>query len=341
MSCARIDADACLGAFLDKRTPVRKAIQKLVVRGASLLVAFCLYLPSSTVQAFEPMQPSDRNPLIAAARVKEVMQRFAVAVKKKDMLAFRGSVVVSAALARKFTAEQMNASFKPLMDSGVDLTRLDRMQPVLDGPLQIDEVNQLTVKGHYTSAPPTLFEMRFIREGGHIGLSFIDVRFGAIPAAPKAITRAEGMPDAATIAALKTGAAERAGVELPPAQIAAVRAAMHAFAVAVKHRNMDEFLQSDMVSHLWREQQTAAQLDVEYRNTLASRGDFTLLDQLVPVIPDAPLADGHGGVDISGYYAAPDTRIAFRMGFVDEGGYLRLINFAIAPARPSHHAAKR
>lgn len=306
-----------------------------------MLLAFCLYIPFGAARAFEPMQPSDRNPLIVAARVKEVMQRFATAVKKKDMLAFRSSVVVSATLAGKFTVEQMNAAFKPLMDSGVDLTRLDRMQPVLDGPLQLDEVSQLTVKGHYTSAPPTLFEMRFIREGGHIGLSFIDVRFGAIPAAPKAITRAEGMPDAATIAALKTGVTQGSGVELPPQQMAAVRAAVHAFAAAVKHRNMNEFLQSDIVSHLWREQQTAAQLDLEYRHTLASGGDFTVLDRLVPVIPDAPHADGHGGVDISGYYAAPDSRIAFRMGFVDEGGYLRLINFAIAPARPAHHAAKR
>ncbi len=45
------------------------------------------------------MLPSDRNPLIVAARVKEVMQRFATAVTKKDMLAFRSSVVVSATLA--------------------------------------------------------------------------------------------------------------------------------------------------------------------------------------------------------------------------------------------------
>jgi hypothetical protein len=333
---ARIDPNARFGVFRNKQT-TRKAIQKLVLLCASLFLG----LPFSTALAFEPMQPSDQNPLIVSARVKEVMHRFAIAVKKKDMLGFHGSVVVSATLAQAYPAEKMNAAFKPLMDSGVDLTRLDAMQPVLEGSPQLDEVNQLTVKGHYASAPLTSFEMRFIREGGHIGLSFIDVRFSAAPAAPKAITRAEGMPDSATLAAVKTGTAEGPGVELPPQQMAAVRAAVRAFALAVKHKDMDEFLQSDIVSHLWREQQTAAQLNVAYRNTLASGGDFTLLDQLVPVIPDAPHVDEHGGIDVSGYYAAPDSRIAFRMGFVDEGGYLRLINFAIVPARPTHHAAKR
>ncbi len=341
MTDARIDPNACLGGFRDKQTATRKAIHKLVIRSASLFLGFCMCLPLTTALGFEPMQPSDQNPLIVSSRVKEVMHRFAIAVQKKDMLGFHGSVVVSATLAQAYPAEKMNAAFKPLMDSGVDLTRLDGMQPVLEGSLQLDAVNQLTVKGHYASAPPTSFEMRFIREGGHIGLSFIDVRFGAVPAAPKAITHAEGMPDSATLAAVKAGTAEGPGVELPPQQMAAVRTGVRAFALAVKHKNMDEFLQSDIVSHLWREQQTAAQLDAAYRNTLASGGDFTLLDQLVPVIPDAPQVDGHGGIDISGYYAAPDSRIAFRMGFVDEGGYLRLINFAILPARPIHHAVKR
>lgn len=327
-------------------------MMRRVVRAAwGLAVAFAL---SAAAPAFEPIQQSDENPLILASRVKEVMHRFGVAVKKKDMLGFHGSVVMSATLAEQYSTEKMNAAFKPLMDSGVDLTKLDSMQPLFDAPLQVDAINQLIVKGHYASAPPTVFEMRFIREGGHLGLSFVDVHVSDHPlsaasdksaqpvpgATPKLLSRSEGMPDAATVAVLKNGAAEGNDVELPPEQMTAVRAAMRAFALAVKHKNMDQFLQADIVSHLWGEHQTAAQLSVAYRNELASGGDFTLLDQLVPVIPATPHADDHGGLDISGYYAAPDSRIAFRMGFVDEAGTLRLINFAILPARAVHRPAK-
>ncbi len=210
----------------------------------------------------------------------------------------------------------MNAAFKPLMDSGVDLTRLDRMQPVLDGPLQLDEVVSSPSRALHERAADAVRDALHPR-GRRIGLSFIDVRFGAIPAAPKAITRAEGMPDAATIAALKTGVTQGSGVELPPQQMAAVRAAVHAFAAAVEHRNMNEFLQSDIVSHLWREQQIAAHSIWSLATRSRSGGDVDRARSTRPVIADAPHADGHGGVDISGYYAAPDSRIAFRMGFVD------------------------
>jgi hypothetical protein len=313
----------------------RDTIRKLVAHSACLLLGLGSF---GIAFAFEPMQASDQNPAIVAARVKEVMHRFGLAVKQKDMLAFHGSVVMSATLAEQYPAEKMNAAFKPLIDSGVDLTKLDAMQPVLDAKPEVDALNQLIVKGHYASAPPTLFEMRFIREGKRIGLSYIDVHLSGRPvssaATTAALNRANAMPDAATMAALTSKAPPAPSALLSARELSAVRTGMHAFAVAAKARDMSQFLNADIVARAWRERQTPAQLNAAYRNTIALGGDFTLLDSKTPVIPNAPTQGENGVLDISGYYLAPDTRIGFRMGFINEEGALRLVNFVIVPKHP-------
>jgi hypothetical protein len=291
------------------------------------LVAMCVLAlvaaaRSGAAMAFDALQPGDRAPDAVLARIKDVMHRFGVAVKANDFAPFHDSPILSAAFARQFSSDKMRAAFKPLLDSHADLTRLDALQPVLDGIAQVDALNQLIVSGRYPSAPATLFEMRFIREGDKLGLSYIDVHLVAAGAA-----------DDSGLRALLNDTGSGPGVALRADQLAAVRAAMHAFGVAVNRRDMGEFLKADIVSQFWRERQSAAQLDADYRNTIATRGDFTRLDGLTPVIPDAPSIDERGVLAIAGYYAAPDSRIGFKMGFVQEQGRWRLINFSIAPPK--------
>ena len=326
----------------------QRTIRKPVMRAGSFLTIVCLCVQLGSAFGFDAMLQSDLNPLIVTSRVKEVMHRFAVAVKKKDMESFHGSVVMSATLAEQYPVEKMNAAFKPLMDSGVDLAKLDAMQPIFDAPMDVDAVNQLIIKGHYASSPPTVFEMKFIHEGSRLGLSFIDVHIAEDTpaparkknAAPPTLTKQEGLPDAATLSALGSHAKAQPGVQLPSEQMTAVRAAMHAFAVGVKKKNMGEFLQADIVSQSWRQQQTAAQVDASYRNTIATGGDFILLDGLVPVIPETPAQDEYGVLTISGYYDDPTARIGFKMGFVNEAGSLRLVNFAIIPGHANRKSGK-
>ncbi|MFT3792083.1 MAG: hypothetical protein QM741_13630 [Rudaea sp.] len=200
-------------------------------------------------------------------------------------------------------------------------TALDKLRPQFDGIAQVDTDNQLVVKGGYASDPPTRFEMRFIREGDRFGLSFIDVHLAAAPST------------AADLRAILSRPGEAHSLAVAPEQMRAVRAAMHALGVAVNHRNMDEFLDAGIVSRQWREHQTAAQLAADYRNTIATRGDFAMLDALTPIIVDAPGRNVQGVTEVTGYYSAPDARIGFRMGFIEEAGALRLLNFSIAPPR--------
>lgn len=287
----------------------------------AVLAVLCIALVSPA-PGFEPLHPDDRAPVQVEKRVKDVIHRLGVAIKAKNLAGFHASPVMSAVFAHQVTAAQMEAAFRPLIDSGVDLTALDKAHPRFDGIAQVDADNQLIVKGGYASDPPTLFEMRFVREGDRLGLSFVDVHLAV---APKS-----GAADLRTILADPHPAK---GVAIAPAEMRAVRAAMHAFGVAVNHRNMDEFLKSDIVSQIWREHQTAAQVAADYRATIATRGDFTMLDPLEPVIVDAPGRNARGITEFTGYYGAPDARIGFRMGFVEEGGSLRLINFSIAPPK--------
>ncbi|HEX7914619.1 hypothetical protein [Rudaea sp.] len=292
------------------------------MRSASAAIALLCIALVSPVLAFDPLQADDRAPASVERRVKDVIHRLGVAIKAKNLAGFHDSPVMSAAFAQQVSAAQMAAAFKPLIDGGVDLTTLDKAHPQFDGIAQVDTDNQLIVKGGYASDPPTLFEMRFVREGDKLGLSFVDVHLAV---APKS--------DAAGLRAILADPHPAKGVAIAPAEMRAVRAAMHAFGVAVNHRNMDEFLKSDIVSQYWREHQTAAQVAADYRTTIATRGDFTMLDPLEPVIIDAPGKNARGITEFTGYYGAPDARIGFKMGFVDEAGSLRLINFSIAPPR--------
>lgn len=276
---------------------------------------------ASPAFAFDSLQPDDRAPASVEKRVKDVIHRLGVAIKAKNLAGFHDSPVVSAAFARQVTAAQMAAAFKPLADGGVDLTALDGLRPRFDGIAQVDADNQLIVKGDYASDPPTRFEMRFVREGGKLGLSFVDVHLAA------------AKPAAADLRTILADPRETRSVAIAPAEMRAVRAAMHAFGVAVNRRDMSEFLNADIVSRYWRERQTAARLAADYRSTIATRGDFTMLDPLEPIIVDAPGKNAQGVSEYTGYYAAADARIGFKMGFIEEGGALRLLYFSIAPPR--------
>jgi len=299
------------------------------MRSASVAVALLCAALVSTTFAFDPLQPDDRASASVERRVKDVIHRLGVAIKTKNLAGFHDSPVMSAAFSHQVSAAQMAAAFKPLIDSGVDLTALDKARPQFDGIAQVDTDNQLIVKGGYQSDPPTLFEMRFVREGDKLGLSFVDVHLAM---APKS--------DAKDLRAVLSDSQRAKGIAIAPAEMRAVRAAMHAFGVAVNHRNMDEFLKSDIVSQYWREHQTAAQVAADYRTTIATRGDFTMLDPLEPVIVDAPGKNARGITEFTGYYGAPDARIGFRMGFVDEAGALRLIQFSIAPPKRASKSPK-
>jgi hypothetical protein len=310
----------------------RGSIRKFALRTLLTAPVALACMHAHDAAAFDALMQQDQNPQNIVTHVRDVMQQFGAAIKQKNMSGFHASPLLSTAFAKQYSVEQMNAGFKSMMDSGVDLTTLNELQPVLDSA-QVDPAHQLIVNGHYPSTPPARFEMHFVREGAKFGLSSIDVHIHAGNETPPLLTKEQGLPDAATLSALSTHMKAAPGVKLPAEQMGAVRAAMHAFAVGIKKKNMGEFLQADIVSQRWREQQTAAQLDAAYRNTLATGGDFTLLDQLVPVIPDAPSTDQYGVLNISGYYDDPSARIGFKMGFVAEAGELRVVNFAIVPGR--------
>jgi hypothetical protein len=299
-------------------------MRRCAVAGLICVVA----LMTIPVFAFDPLQADDRATASVEKRVKDVIHKLGVAIKAKNLAGFHDSAVMSAAFAQQVPAEKMTAAFKPLIDSGVDLTALDSMLPRFDGIAQVDTDNQLIVKGAYASAPPVLFEMRFIREGGKLGLSFVDVHLAAPP-----------QPDAANLRAILANPKEAKSLTIAPTEMLAVRAAMHAFGVAVNHRDMSEFLNADIVSSYWRQHETAAQLAADYRNTIATRGDFTQLDALVPTIVEAPGKNAQGVTEFTGFYAAADARIGFEMGFIDEAGGLRLVHFSIAP--PKRAVAKQ
>lgn len=136
-------------------------------------------------------------------------------------------------------------------------------------------------------------------------------------------------PDVMT--ALFTNGPLKPGVKLPPDVQAALDAAIHAFAIGVTHRNMDDFLKQNIVSPRWRQSQTGVQLAGFYRHTLESGADFAKFDGARTVVFNRPVMSPTGELAISGLVVARDQeRLGFRAGFEREANQLKLINLTVA-----------
>jgi hypothetical protein len=325
-------------------THLRRAALAILVTAGSTGAACC----------YDQLQPIDQNPSYLQSKVQSAIHALGEGVNKKDFTAMREGYLVSSLFTKRISEQDLRSSFKQFIDGKVDLTRLDAASPILDEAAQVDDQNQITVKGHYPSVPQLNFVMSFIREGSHLGLNSISLTTTAAPGGPTKQAPSSGTPRAApaapaetasraapsdltdpdVMAAMLTNAPIKPGVKLPQDEDAALDAAMHAFAIGVINRNMDDFLKQDIVSPRWRQAQTGAQLTRFYRNTIESGADFAKFDGADKIIPNRPVMSPAGELAISGLIVASDQeRLGFKAGFEREADQLKLINLIVARSR--------
>ena len=245
-------------------------------RHAALLAVLAAPVFAGPAFGYEALQPIDRNPSFLEAKITAVIHSVGEAINKDDFTSFREGYLVSSLMTKRISDQQLHDAFRLLIASKVDLTRLESVKPIMDGPPEEDAEHQLLVSGHYDTSLHVEFRMGFIREGSHLGLSKLDLSASpATTGAPVAASGPAATSDPATraanqvetartdtmiapdvMASLLTDASLPKGITLPADQREAVVAAIHALTLGVTARDMDLFLKQDIVSPRWRHAQT-------------------------------------------------------------------------------------
>lgn len=319
---------------------------------SKILLPFVLLAAGSSMQAFgyDQLQEIDHNPSYLTAQVQAAIHALGVGINTGHFGQVRQGYIASSILGKEASEEQFARAFKSFIDNKIDLTRLDGVQPKLNGTGQVGPHNELVLTGHYPTQPQLNFKITFIREGGHLGLTGIDLDTPeAQPVSPQSaagpsltasgrppvsLNGPEDMPDAAVMAALQTGGPVKPGSSLPADQQAAMKAALQAFVVGVESKDMSKFLSQDIVSPLWRRAQTAEQLARSYHTTIDGGADIGKFERGQIIVPNQPIETAMGELRISGVSVASDgDRLGFRMGFDREAGQLKLIGLVVVRSR--------
>jgi hypothetical protein len=115
------------------------------------------------------LQVEQASPTIPAkvdqvALVKRSMRDFGLSVNAKDMKHFHGSV--SQFWQRRITPEKFDEVFATFFDSGLDLTVLERFEPIVEPVAELGENGELILKGYFATKPNQAhFEQKYIYEG--------------------------------------------------------------------------------------------------------------------------------------------------------------------------------
>src|SRR5207249_8691047 len=90
------------------------------------------------------------------------MVRFNEAIQKEDFADFYNSI--SAARRAQVSAGQLQAAFQGFIDQRLNLGIVATLDPVFDGPPQIDQEGLLLVSGSFATQARLIFSMKFIAE---------------------------------------------------------------------------------------------------------------------------------------------------------------------------------
>jgi hypothetical protein len=88
--------------------------------------------------------------------VQKNMQIFAQSVKEKDMTRFYRSIAPF--WQQKTSVKELNGVFAPFMNAAIDLTKLQKLQPVIDKGTKLTQKQDLYILGHYNTKPLVRFE---------------------------------------------------------------------------------------------------------------------------------------------------------------------------------------
>ncbi len=97
--------------------------------------------------------------------VNQSMHNFLISVTAKDMTHFHSSV--SSLWKKQTTPEALNDAFRTIIDSPVDWSVLDDMQPALSSDAEVGDNGVMVLRGNYPTQPNQVnFVQKYIQEDG-------------------------------------------------------------------------------------------------------------------------------------------------------------------------------
>jgi hypothetical protein len=98
---------------------------------------------------------------------------FKKAIQQKSFVAFQKEC--STQLLEKVSVEEMNEAFKSFMDNGVDLSAIEKVQPIFDATPQVDPDGVLALSGSCPGKPSVGFALKYVYEDGNWKIVEINV----------------------------------------------------------------------------------------------------------------------------------------------------------------------
>lgn len=129
-----------------------------------------------------------------------------------------------------------------------------------------------------------------------------------------------------------------AGVPLRLHQVALVKRAMVDFGISTRDNDMKHFHSAIALS--WQRQTTPEKFAEVFAETMSKRMDFTVLEQLEPVIEPAMALDEDGELTLEGYFPTSPNRVNFKQTYSYEGLEWKLVGFRFS-IRPPESADKK
>jgi len=133
-----------------------------LVKESDAWKVFSLNAPQSGVAAEQPAQavPSDDQ---LKAMALESLLAFNKAVKEKSFVAFDEQC--ASPFRKQLGPEKLLESFKPFVDQEIDISPIEKVEPVFENPPAIDSDDVLHLKGSYPTTPkPVVFELKYAFE---------------------------------------------------------------------------------------------------------------------------------------------------------------------------------
>jgi hypothetical protein len=110
-------------------------------------------------------------------------------------------------------------------------------------------------------------------------------------------------------------------------QVSLVKQSMHDFVVSVQNKNMEHFRST--VSQLWQKQYTAEQLNQAFKSIIDSDANWSVLDDVDPILANEPKVDDNAVLFLAGYYPTKPSQVYFEQKYIYEGVSWKLVGFKI------------
>ena len=120
---------------------------------------FASITPSADTTAPQPLSEAEITKL-----VQSNMHNFSYSVKQKEMSQFYKNISIF--WQKKTSVKKLSITFKPFIDSNIDLTVLDNLQPIFNHAPILTKNADLYVAGYYDTTPSRVqFKQTYYMQG--------------------------------------------------------------------------------------------------------------------------------------------------------------------------------